>query len=379
MSARLYGRGLGRGSLAVVTEGFRSALEATGLLDGIVALDKSGGSEEDDEPSGALARDAVFVGPLNRVNVMRAGTRHERHWVMVTPNSTYLPPSILQELLTLPNLHLMSPSPWAGGVVIDTLRTMGFRTAFHQSLTGVDLVSDDTVPKKVSVQVVRHGVDPGFAVSPVDIARARADHDAGLFRVVHFSTTEGQRKGTLELVQAWELLQGNQAYAKAELLLVLDHLAREALLRRLAEKNIKLPSGARVIPRANLSPSQMSKLLGHMHVLAAPSRGEGFGCCPLESRACGVPFVATAITGHGAGHLVGGAGLIVASGDLGPIDDGPGAMAPTVDYHAVAIALDLVRQGWAQLSLDAESGARVVQETWSWQNQLRHLVEQLRA
>jgi len=44
----------------VVTEGFRSALEATGLLDGIVALDKSGGSEEDDEPSGALERhDAV--------------------------------------------------------------------------------------------------------------------------------------------------------------------------------------------------------------------------------------------------------------------------------------------------------------------------------
>jgi glycosyltransferase involved in cell wall biosynthesis len=374
MGVRLYGRAVGNGSLSVVTAGFREALEGAGLLEGVVALDKSGGDEEQDAPPGALASDGVFTGNLNMVPVMQRGARHKRHWVQVTPNSTYVPKNLLGAILKLPHACILSASSWGSRVIHNALGEMGMLPVsdeFGMRYSGGGY--------SVRLHTVCHGVS-GFAPHAEEIEKTRADFDRGQFRVIHFSTTEGERKGTFELVQAWNLLRHNSWFPKnAELLLVLDHHANAALQQRLRELAIYTPSTVRILPRGDMDAATMSRVLCHMHVVAAPSRGEGFGLLPLQARACGVPVVATVTTGHSAGHLPPeGVTSIRQPEELEPIDDGPGAMAPALHALEVTEAILRAHADWNALSLIAENMAPSVIQEWSWQKQLAQLVERLR-
>jgi len=379
MTVRLYGRDVGYGSLAVVTRGFKQVLEGAGLLEGFVALDRSGGSEEDDSPPGAQARDAVFTGNLNMVRMMLKRAQHRRHWVTVTPNSTHVPRELLAEVLTLASPRILSASTWGTTIIFDALKEMGCEHEPPEPdqpwLTFKYEGTDST--KRFEVHTVRHGVS-GFAPVAEEIAKTRADFDRGEFRVVHFSTTDGERKGTLELVQAWSSLRRDLP-ERARLLLVLDHTARAALLERLLNKDMKLPEQVNLLPRGDMDPAMMSKLLCHMHVLASPSRGEGFGLSPLEARASGVPIVTTDVTGHSAGHCIGpGAHLIRRSYELAPIDDGPAAVAPIVHPADIAEALHYVYANWKAFSYTANYHAAGIAKEWSWDKQLAPLVGHLR-
>lgn len=374
MTVRLYGRDVGNGSLAVVTRGFRDALQSAGLLEGLVALDRQGGSEEDESPPGALARDAVFTANLNGVRLMTRGARHERHWVQVTPNSTFVPKEQLGAILKLPSPRILSCSLWGTGVIMDTLIEMGAVLAkLHKDGTG-DVLFDNHF--RVPIVTVRHGVS-GFAPALEDIEATRADYRREQFRVVHFSTTEGERKGTFELVRAWTLARP-QLPQYAQLYLVLDYHARAALQQRLVFEEMELPPGVVLAARADLDAARMAKFLCHMHLVACPSRGEGFGLGPLESRACGVPVIATATTGHGAGHVRGGGVLTIDQfPDLVPIDDGPAAMAPAVRPEDIASTLRAAYADWMGMSLRAVAEVPAVIEEWSWEQQLAPLLEQL--
>ncbi len=360
MTVRLYGRAVGNGSLSVVTAGFREVLSEANLLDGFVALDKSGGSEEEYAPAGALARDAVFTGNLNLISAMRTGARHERHWVQVTPNSTHIPPNLLGAIIQLPGAHILSASSWGSAVI-------------SQALVAMD------VPELPPILTVHHGVS-GFVPEEEELRRTRLDYEKGLFRVVHFSTTDGERKGTLELVQAWRLLvQGKLIPERSELLLVLDHHARAALMQRVAYDDVAVPGSVQILPRADMNSAMMSRLLCQQHLVCAPSRGEGFGLLPLQARACGVPVATTNTTGHGAGHCHGpGVIRIRQSPELYAIDDGPDALAPRVDPLEIADAISVAYAGWSGLSSVAEAFSEAVRKKWSWQAQLAPLVEQLK-
>lgn len=362
MSVRLYGRTVGHGSLAVVTAGFRRVLGREALLDGIFSLDTSGGSEEEDEPPGALASDGVFTGNLAMVNAMQRNARHNRHWVQVTPNSTHIPPKLLQAVLKLPAVVILSASEWGSHVIRKNLLDMG--------------VNSDWQP---NVFTVRHGVH-GFTPMPQELSKTRGDYQRGCFRVVHFSTSDGQRKGTLELLRAWVLFcSTNKAPDSPELRLVLDHHAREALLRRCLDEDFIIPPGVQVLSRGDMGPEAMSRFLCQHHLMACPSRGEGFGLGVLEARASGVPVIATATTGHSAGHVQ-GAGVIRIHQDskLVPIDDGPGAMAPAVDPEHIAEALSTAYQAWDGLSRLCEIAAEDVSKVWSWESQLQPLVARIK-
>lgn len=85
----------------------------------------------------------------------------------------------------------------------------------------------------------------------------------------------------------------------------------------------------------------------------------------LEARASGVPIVATACTGH-ADHLEGVASIIVRHGPAAPIDDGPGALAPTVSPHEIAEALSYAKSKWLHLAVAAFTEADSVRRRWSW-------------
>ena len=122
----------------------------------------------------------------------------------------------------------------------------------------------------------------------------------------------------------------------------------------------------------------MAKYYRQYHAVAAPSRGEGFGLVPLEARACGVPVLATTCTGH-ADHvrlqlenypypypLLGHGVIEVHTGELEAIDDGPGALGPSLRPQSVADALERAYHGWAGYAADARAHASHLMERWSW-------------
>ena len=152
-------------------------------------------------------------------------------------------------------------------------------------------------------------------------------------------------------------------------------------MARLFEEDIPLPGTVRIIPRADLTPEQMAQNLAWSHVVCQPSRGEAFGLIPLEALCCGVPVVATDCTGHSeylgsSGHAEGVE--IIATGSLTPIDDLPGAMAPSLDPQEIARALKLARDIWGALQDEAQQNAAHWQRLWSWKEKLRPFVELLR-
>jgi len=369
MGVRLYGRDIGNGSLVTLSRGFQRALGDR--LEGFVAIDRRGGSEENDAPPGALASDGIFVADLNQVRLMTIGARHERHWVQVTPNSTHIPPQQLHAVVQLPEPRVLSCSPWGTRVILRALQEMGFEGAPSPLPWSAVAVHRD---KRVPVLTVRHGIT-GIVPSEPYLERTRLEYQQGRFTVVHFSTSIGERKGTLELVQAWEALQHKPEWQRAQLLLVLDVLARSALEERL---HFRPSPNVIFVPRMKASPEDMALLLCRCHLLAAPSRGEGFGLLPLEARACGVPVLATVTTGHGAGHVVGrGVVAVPQETELRPIDDGPGALAPALDPAVIAAGLQYARDCWLQLHTDATADSAAVREEWSWERQLAPLVQAL--
>jgi len=305
MTVRLYGRSGGNGSHAVVTRGFQLALEEAGLLEGFFPLDLP--EDELVQHPGALARDGVFTGALNLIRQLSINARHERRWAVVAPNSTYVPPVIVNELHRA-NVTCLAPSIWASGV----LHSYNLRTI-----------------------VVRHGVS-GFDTAAREMARE--EYEKGLFRVMHLSTSAGQRKSTFELIQAWCEAQGaGYIPSTAQLVCVLDHDARTALRERLLDAELATPTTVDLMTRWDFGPGMFTRVFRAAHVVCQPSRAEAFGLLPLEALACGVPIVATACTGH-AEHVFGPGVVQVLHDENAPIDDGPGAMAPTDCSRKVARA-----------------------------------------
>lgn len=362
MLARLYGKQLGHGSLAVVTRGFETELRRAGLLKGVYAVDLAMSYVDGECPTeGADARHGVYVGPLGCVGQMFEQGHHEHHFVMVTPNSDQLPQSLVRQLSGYQkkfSVRWMAPSLWAAEVV--------------EGFLGDCLV-------------VPHGVSAEYApISEVNAATREA-YLQGAFRVIHFSTSERQRKGTMELIQAWQLAQGRWANG-AVLMCVMDYPAKAALEEAIADGEVSnwksISESVRIVERAELSASYMARTLCQAHVVCQPSRGEGFGLIPLQALCCGVPVVATAATGHSEYlltdlHRVPGV-CTVPTGDLAPIDDLPGSRAPSLDPHEIARALGEARANWFQMQSRLLVNAPMWQSNWSWQNSLEDFMRLLR-
>jgi glycosyltransferase involved in cell wall biosynthesis len=122
----------------------------------------------------------------------------------------------------------------------------------------------------------------------------------------------------------------------------------------------------------------MALIYQSCHLVCQPSRGEGFGMCPLEARACGVPVVATATTGHSDHMSPQPAGcVVVATGDDSPINDGPGALAPSLSVEAVEAALEEAYKSWRELHRAALEAAPAVAEEWSWANQTKRWLKDM--
>lgn len=343
MSVRLYGVTYGHGSQAQVTRGVALALGAR--LAGVVSLDDVGDLEDLEPPDGAGATYGIFTGPPNQVDSLTQNNAHRHRMGMLVPNSNLVPKQLLAFYESCCT-ELLSPTTWA----VKQLRRL---TA-------------------LPVRLAPHGVFDEFV--PKDEVRDRLPKER--FMVLHLSTSDRERKGTLQLLEAWRKLSWKQA----QLNLVLDRAARSALFDALEDRGATFPSGVEIFPRFGGSPEDMARLYSAHHVICQPSRGEGFGLCPLEARACGVPVVATDCTGHydhmkDSGHEDGV--VVVESGGLEPIDDLPGALAPAVKPEAVAEALEAARDGWRALDAAARDKAPDVIKRWSWPSAMATFVNEL--
>jgi len=342
---RLYGHLRGGGSFAQVTAGMEAALYAHDKLAGFVSIDVEDG---DDEPRGYDAPVSLNVGaPMGLVAAHRQGS-HKAHWLLLAPNGEVLPPGLVSAL-TEPSAALpkgvldgglLAPSAWGAEVL---------RRSF---------------PPDTKILVARHGVEDVFRPSPFQREAVRREHRyEEKFTVLHMSSGESRRKGTVELIHAWRFARPR-----------LPPRARLIITMAMAEvTNVLWETGGRnfseeqidIYPAFTLSTKETVSLYGSMHLLCQPSRAEGFGLCPLEARCSGVPVAATTTTGFSE-HMPGPGVVKIESGPVSSLGDFPGSLAPSVQPEAIAAALVAAYESWPTLDEEAMGHAQELRREWTW-------------
>jgi glycosyl transferase family 1 len=336
MKVRVYGSSVGYGSLARVAAGMCEGLMTNDAFAGFVPVDV-----HDDEAvyAGAEAEIAIFSGPMDRVSVMTSVGWHKQRWALLPANSTWVPVDLVRSMEKYVT-GFVAPSQWA-----------------------VQVLEKCT---ELPVKLYRHGVSKEFVHREVN-------HEG--FSVLHLASTSRQRKGTSELAQAWrQVVHRLGPYPRLW-----------CKLSDISEVTEWLTCGEpRACPsifvggRSNLGDVSMSRMYSHHDFICQPSRGEGFGLIPLEALACGVPIIATGCTGHSeyVGRAVQGT-VIVPTGSLEPIDDGPGALAPSLSVDDLAKSLVEAFERRDELRQEALDQAKYVHKFWSWKAVTRHWLDQL--
>ena len=85
---------------------------------------------------------------------------------------------------------------------------------------------------------------------------------------------------------------------------------------------------------------------------------------------------ATDCTGHSE-HVAGPGVDVIKSGELAPIDDGPGALAPMVEPGNIAGSLVRMLQGWTLRAIEANALQEKISQHWSWKATAREFLDQL--
>jgi glycosyltransferase involved in cell wall biosynthesis len=212
----------------------------------------------------------------------------------------------------------------AGNVPGSALESLFRRTAIRRAAGLV-------IGSRIEIQRVRsaYGVPAertAFVPNAVDVRRWRpADRQAaravlgipGDVRVVTWhGRVEIHRKGLDLLLDAWERLYAERPGARRLLLLVGSGQDASAFQRRVAS----LPNGTvRWENRYILDHDRLWQYLSAADVATLPSRHEGFAVAVIEAMACGLPVVATDVSGVAEALGEEPVGLIVPREDAGAL------------------------------------------------------------
>jgi len=340
VSVRLYGPTRGNASFHRITLGMREALRRADVLSGYYPTDHEVFEES---PPGALAHTAVMTGMANHVGMMTTRGVHAERLLLIAPNSSWLPQPMV-DAVQAACTGVIAPSRWGAEVLARHFR--------------------------LPVTVWQHGVDDAFKPREPGPLSTLQDFAYDRFRVGHLASSTRQRKGTVELLEAWvQFVRRRQQHRQFTLQVILSDTNTGEFHERiedLAKGDAGLIRSVHISQYQGLTLQRAAAWYQSLHVVCQPSRGEGFGMVPLEARACGVPVIATACTGHSEGHVEGPGVIIVPHGPEKPIDDGPGAVAPSVAVEDIVQALERAFDNWMSLSKEAEAAAPSVRQAWSW-------------
>jgi hypothetical protein len=320
-SVCVYGPAWAHDSWCRISRGMYKGLCACGVSASFVDLRDIVLEQDEGLPKGYDAEIGVYCGPPEHMSVLRRTGKHRERLVMIAANSSWLPPEVIDHAAHVCT-GLLGPSSWA----CEVLRQQG---------------------SGLPVFLWHHGIDEAFRPASAAGGEAGGHPEGAPWRVLHLASTGLERKGTLQLVEAWIMCcRDGRLPLRASLELVVS--APHGYVRRgLCELDPsgKLSTGIGLFSRLNASEERMATLYPRYDLVCQPSRAEGFGLVPLEALACGVPVAATLCTGH-ADHLAGRPGVVrIAHGEEAPSDDGPGATAPSVCASEVADALDEAYRG----------------------------------
>jgi glycosyltransferase involved in cell wall biosynthesis len=322
-------------------KGFMEALPEAFVFDLDNDLDNDL-DETEARPVGADAKHGVFLGQLSQLVRARMAGNHERFWAMVAPNSDTIGKTLL-DLIEAHATDVLVPSMWAKAVMRDLTR--------------------------LPVTVVPHGVSWAWAGRHAMLKPPKPSS----FQVLHMTSSTGDRKGTKSLMLAWRAAMANGKLPEDSVLRIVCVPEMRITLIELAE-DYGISKSVEAMSRLNMPPNYAKGFYKAHDFICQPSRGEGFGMVPLEALASGVPVMATGCTGHSewAGVIGTPPLLLVNWGECEPIDDFPGAKAPSVQPEDVYKALVRAYEERAEFKVAAESMAARIQTEWSWTAKLAY-------
>jgi hypothetical protein len=341
---RLYGHQNGEGSFVQVTRGMARAVEHAGQLAGVVPIDDLTLAERCPHADAPIA---LSCGVPTAVRLAHAMGLHRQHWLLLAPNSNGVPPSLRALLQDEKLTGLLAPGRWAQQVL---------ERAFPE----------------LPVLLAPHGVTPGLHQASGDAHALRWNEYAREeFRVVHMTSTAGKRKSTRPLIQAWSRLMSERTLPPRATLTISANPLTVAAHQWDAHG---CPS-ITVRPATGLPPRLFVQVLQLSHLIAQPSRAEGFGLVPLEALACGTPVLATQCTGHE--YLSYASVTPVEHGPDVPSDDYPGATAPTVTSEAIESGLLRAYSHWQERSRLAQAEAKRLCEVHAWEHTNRPAIDEM--
>lgn len=330
---RLYGNFASNGSFGRVSRGLKEGLADLGILAGCVEVD-SACSDDMADVAGSAAKIGIYAGRPNLLMTMASHGTHAQHFGILAPNSTWLPEQLVKSMQKYATI--VAPSTW-----------------------GADILGQYTGEL---LPPLRHGISKDFealvSLGSVLVNNLRR----GQFHVLHMSSTDKERKGTRELIAAWKSLVLAGELGPSPKLTIIANVPPGTYPDAESDAAISI-----VTRHLNATTTQAAALYQSFHVLCQPSRGEGFGLCPLEARACGIPVVATDCTGH-ADHMAGfdEGCVVVETGALAPMDDGPTGTAPSLQVASVRAGIKTAYDNWEQLFVNARQNANNVSREWAW-------------
>jgi glycosyltransferase involved in cell wall biosynthesis len=340
----IYGPKVGYSSFEVVTRGFLEGVAKNGYEASWCSTGRQHLPEYGMDWVGADV--AVVCGSYAYCGNTDFGC-HSKRYVMLAPNSTWVPESFYREVSSCGFDGVLTPSHW-GKSVIEESATSGFGTPVH---------------------VVRHGVSVNHKRRDMEGLK-----ESRKVMLLHMCNSSIERKGTRELLRAFSKWDKRD---KASLGIVCNPMD-VAILKSYAS------DGVQIISRINGSPEVVSDLYSTADLVVQPSRAEGFGLVPLEALACGTPVAMTLVTGHNeyafdkSGSKRTGV-IEIEHGPMKSVEYDPGGAAATVSADGIIAALDRFMERRDHFAQQAALALDEVALKWSWGFQTRRFLERVEA
>lgn len=236
------------------------------------------------------------------------------------------------------------------------------------------IVSSDVSSRVV---VLNHGITNVFVPMLDSEERSGSPEDVFVFLHMCSAVFYPERKGTPQFLEAAQRLAKDTKNVVFRAIFGMNTRAIKALMANLGPDikervQVYFFSGAR--PQ-----SEIIRIYNGCHAAVFPSRAEGFGCIPLEVRACGIPVVQTLCTGH-RDHIEYNddpARWGIVEIPHGPLSDAWGGFgrAPSVSPDNVYESMKKCLSEYGRLRKAALEMADAVRSQWAWSETTRPLID----